>query len=137
MGRKRRLLTSVIVAMLVTMGGSAAAAPALIRQSSGPLTATLAPSTHTPKINTPVPIVVTATLSGKPVRATAVYEFLFNGAIVSTTYPYGNKHYTFTGHFSDKLNFPPSSLGFPLTFRVVIKAGGRTVNLNCTITSHK
>ena len=48
-----------------------------------------------------------------------------------------NKHFSFTGHFSDKLVFPASSLGSPLTLRVVIKAGGHTVNLDCAITAHK
>ena len=116
---------------------TAATAATVIKGSSGPLVATLTPSTHTPKINTLVPIAVTATLSGKPAHATAAYEFVFGGAVVSTQYPRNNKHFSFTGHFSDKLNFPASSLGFTLTLRVVIKAAGHTVNLNCSITSHK
>ncbi len=116
---------------------TAATAATVIKGSSGPLVATLTPSTHTPKINTLVPIAVTATLSGKPAHATAAYEFVFGGAVVSTQYPRYNKHFSFTGHFSDKLNFPASSLGFTLTLRVVIKAAGHTVNLPCSITSHR
>jgi hypothetical protein len=116
---------------------TAATAATVIKGSSGPLVATLTPSTHTPKINTLVPIAVTATLSGKPAHATAAYEFVFGGAVVSTQYPRNNKHFSFTGHFSDKLNFPASSLGFTLTLRVVIKAAGHTVNLPCSITSHR
>ena len=112
MGRMRLALISVIVAALAAVGGAAAAAPAVIKQRSGPLSATLTLSSRTPKINAPDPITVTATLNGRPARATAVYQFVFNGAVVSTQYPYNNKHYTFTGHFSDKLTFPASSLGF-------------------------
>lgn len=117
---------------------ASAAAPPLIKASSGPLAATLAISTHTPKINTLIPITVTATLAGKPAHATVIYQFVFGGAVVSTQYARGSKKpYAFTGHFADTLNFPRTSIGFPLTFRVVIKAGGRTVNLNCSIASHK
>ena len=112
-------------------------AATLVKRTSGPLTATLAPSTHTPKINRKWPIKVTATLKGKPARASAVYQFVFGGTVVSTQYPYNNKHYTFTGHFSDNLVFPAASVGQPLTLRVVIRASGHTVNLNWAITSHK
>jgi hypothetical protein len=134
-----RLTTGGLTAVAVAIGAtSMAAAAAVIKGSSGPLTATLTPSTHTPKINTLMPISVTATLNGKPAHATAAYQFLYGGAVVAPTqYPYNNKHFSFTGHFSDKLNFPASSLGFTLTLRVVIKAAGHTVNLPCSITSHK
>ena len=134
-----RLTIGGLAAGAVAIGAtSIAAAAAVIKGSSGPLAATLTPSTHTPKINTLMPISVTATLNGKPAHATAAYQFLYGGAVVAPTqYPYNNKHFSFTGHFSDKLNFPASSLGFTLTLRVVIKAAGHTVNLNCSITSHK
>ena len=134
-----RLTIGGLAAGAVAIGAtSIAAAAAVIKGSSGPLAATLTPSTHTPKINTLMPISVTATLNGKPAHATAAYQFLYGGAVVAPTqYPYNNKHFSFTGHFSDKLNFPASSLGFTLTLRVVIKAAGHTVNLPCSITSHK
>jgi hypothetical protein len=139
MTRAMRLTIGGLAAGAVAIGAtSIAAAAAVIKGSSGPLAATLAPSTHTPKINTLMPISVTATLNGKPAHATAAYQFLYGGAVVAPTqYPYNNKHFSFTGHFSDKLNFPASSLGFTLTLRVVIKAAGHTVNLPCSITSHK
>jgi hypothetical protein len=134
----RLTIAGLFAGAVATAGTSTAAAAAkVIKGSSGPLVATLTPSTHTPKINTLVPIAVTARLSGKPAHATAAYEFVFGGAVVSTQYPYNNKHFSFTGHFSDKLNFPASSLGFTLTLRVVIKAAGHTVNLPCAITSHR
>jgi hypothetical protein len=139
MTRAVRLTIGGLTAGAVAIGAtSTAAAAAVIKGSSGPLVATLTPSTHTPKINTLMPISVTATLNGKPAHATAAYQFLYGGAVVAPTqYPYNNKHFSFTGHFSDKLNFPASSLGFTLTLRVVIKAAGHTVNLPCSITSHK
>jgi hypothetical protein len=129
-------LLAVTLGACVFVTASAAAAPALVKQSSGPLSATLLPGTHTPKVNVKYPITVTATLSGKPAHATAIYEFLFGGAVVSTQYVKSNKHFSFTGHFSDKLLFPPDSAGEPLTLRVVIRAAGHTVDLNWTIKSH-
>ncbi|MGD1051825.1 MAG: hypothetical protein ABR947_12230 [Solirubrobacteraceae bacterium] len=133
------LLTSLLAgAMGVCVLGAAGAnaSSPLVKGSSGPLSATLLPSTHTPKVNVKWPITVTATLSGKPAHATAFYEFLFGGSVVSTQYVSNNKHFSFTGHFSDKLLFPADSAGEPLTLRVVIKAAGHTVNLNWSITSH-
>jgi hypothetical protein len=82
-------------------------------------------------------IKVAATLKGKPVHATVFYRYLYGGTVVSTRYPCNNKACSFTGHYSDRLIFPAASLGQPLTLRVVIKAGGRTVNLDSSITSHK
>ena len=134
----RLTIAGLIAGAVATTATVTAAAVPVIKGSSGPLVATLTPSTHTPKINTLVPITVAATLNGKPAHATAAYQFLYGGAVIAPTqYPRNNKHFSFTGHFSDKLNFPASSVGFTLTLRVVIKAAGRTVNLPCSITSHK
>jgi len=109
----------------------------LVTASSGPLRATLTPPARTPKINTKVPLRVTATLHGKPAHATALYEFVFAGMVVSTQNPYGKKPYAFTGHFRDTLDFPAQAAGQPLTFRVVVKAGGHTVNLNSPVTPRR
>jgi hypothetical protein len=115
-----------------------AAAAGMVKGSSGPLKATLTASTHTPKINQKVPITVTATIAGKAVRATSVYEFLLAGVQVAPTqYPYNNKHFSFTGHYNDNLVFPAAAVGQPLTLRVVVKASGHTVNLNWSITTQK
>lgn len=105
--------------------------------SSGPLAATMVPSTHYPKIKAKWPLSVTATLHGKPAHASAIYQFLFGGVVVSTQYPTYNKHFMFTGHFSDNLVFPPPSDLQALTLQVVIKSGGHTVNLDWAITPGK
>ncbi len=134
------MVGGLVAGALTLAGGSiagATTAASTVKVSSGPLTATLKASNHAPKVNANWPITVTATLRGKPAHATAVYQYLFGGVIVSTRYPNSNKHYSFTGHFSDNLVFTPPSAGEPLTFRVVIKAAGRTVNLNWSVTPHK
>jgi hypothetical protein len=138
MARTAALLTTALAATAVSLAVStgAVASGSLVKESSGPLSATLAPSTHTPKVNAKWPITVTATLQGKPAHASAFYEFLFGGAVVSTQYIGNNRHYSFTGHFSDQLVFPPSAAGEPLTLDVVIKAAGHTVNLDWSIKAH-
>jgi hypothetical protein len=101
--------------------------------TSGPLEATMVPSTHRPKATANWPLEVTATLSGKPAHASAAYQFLFGGAVVSTQYPRSDKHFTFVGHFSDELVFPKTSVGYPLTLQVAIKDGSHTVDLDWPI----
>jgi hypothetical protein len=101
--------------------------------NAGPLRAAIIPSTHTPKVNAPWPLKVTATAHGKPTRASATYRFLFDGLVVSTQYPRFNKHFTFTGQFSDSLVFPPDSAGQPLTLEVVVSSGADTVALGWSI----
>jgi hypothetical protein len=116
---------------------AAAVATTVQHGHSGPLSVTFTPPpTHSPKINTKVPIAVSATLSGKPVHgATAKYVFLFGGIPVSTQYPRYNKHFTFNGSFKDTLVFPGDAAGEPLTVRFVIAAGGHTVSFNWAITA--
>ena len=122
----------------VAPAAASAATPTLMKRASGPLAVAMKPPpTHQPKVNTNVWITVTATLRGKPAHATAKYQFLFAGAVISTQYPRYDKHFTFTGHFTDNLVFPAQSVGEPLTLRVVIAAGGRTVNLDWAITPKK
>jgi hypothetical protein len=103
--------------------------------SAGKLHASIVPSTHSPKVNAKWPLSVKATTGGKPAHASAVYQFLFGGTVVSTQYPRSNKHFTFNGAFSDILVFPPDSDGEPLTLRVVIRSAGETVNLEWSIKS--
>jgi hypothetical protein len=133
------MLLGCVAAVLVGLvPASALAAAQTLTASSGSLKATMKPPpTHRPKINTNVWITVTATLSGKPAHATAKYQFLFAGAVVGTQYPLFNPHFSFTGHFTDNLVFPPSAVGEPLTLRVLIGAGGRTVHFDWSITAHK
>ena len=118
---------------------AAAVATAALHGRSGPLSVTFTPPpTHTPKVNANIPIAVSATLSGKPVHgATAKYQFLFAGTVVSTQYPRYNKHFTFNGSFKDTLVSPAESVGEPLTLRFVFGAGGHTVSFSWAITAQK
>ena len=129
----------MLAAVLALVPAAALAATTQLHGRSGPLRVTLTPPpTHTPKINTNIPIAVSATLSGKPVRgATAKYVFLFAGSVVSTQYPRNNKHFTFNGSFKDNLVFPASAVGEPLTLRFVIGDSGHSVSFNWAINAKR
>ncbi len=75
------------------------------------------------------PIKVSArTRSGKKLHATALYKYLYQGKVVATSSPYkatSTKPYPFFGTFKDVIKWPARSVGYRLTFRVVVKARGR------------
>lgn len=87
--------------------------------------------THHPHANTNWWITVSArTRSGRALRATAFYQFLFQGQVVSTQYPSPRggpaRHspWAFAGSFRDAVVWPRRSVGIPLTFRVVVRVRG-------------
>jgi hypothetical protein len=94
--------------------------------TSGAVTATLhVAGSHRPRVGRAWPIRFTVTSAGRPVRASVDYEYMFAGQVVAH-----RSHYTFIGRFSDVFRWPSSAVGYPLTFRAVIRAQGRTVNLD-------
>jgi hypothetical protein len=134
----KRALGLVAVATALGLAASAAAsAPTTVRGRSGPLSATIVPGPHNPKINTHWPLLVTATLNGKPAHATARYLYMLGYMVVATRNPFGKSPYRFTGHYKDTFVWPPDSLGQSLTLRVVVTAGGHTVNLDWAVTPVK
>ena len=134
--------TAGLIAGLLILPSSAHAAP---------FVATLKAPTHHPKANRLWPITVTArTRSGKALHATATYKFLYNGQVVQTTYPSPKadpnsacskkgtcRHspYPFRGRFRDpSIVWPARSVGFPLTFRVIVAVKGMgRVNLDYAV----
>ena len=128
-----RALRPLLLGMVLSAAVPSAAAAQTVRGSSGPLSATLHAGTHHPKVSANWPLQVTASLSGRPAHASIGYQFLYSGQVVSTQiprYPNGKPHTSFTGSFSDLLQFPARSVGYPLTLQVHIVAGGRAVNLD-------
>ena len=108
--------------------GSTETSPGVVRASSGAVTATMHASTHHPHVNKHWPIAFAVTSSGKPAKAEVAYEYLFGGQVVAH-----RSHYRFTGSFHDIFTWPPSAVGYPLTFRAVITAGGVTLNLDYAV----
>ena len=97
--------------------------------------------THRPKAGKTWKIKVTATTrSGKAVHASAYYQFLYGGQVVSTQYPSPHSRpgacpghrgcrkspYPFRGSFTDPtIVWPKRAAGYKLTFRVVVKTKSR------------
>jgi hypothetical protein len=100
-------------------------APGVVSASASGVTATLHATTHSPKVNVPWPISFTVAKAGAPVQAKVLYEYMFGGTVVAK-----RSNYTFEGHFHDKFLWPGSAVGYPLTFRAVITAGGQTLLLD-------
>jgi hypothetical protein len=100
-------------------------APGVVSASASGVSATLHATTHSPKVNVPWPISFTVLKAGAPVQAKVLYEYLFGGTVVAK-----RSNYTFDGHFHDKFLWPGSAVGYPLTFRAVITAGGQTLLLD-------
>lgn len=138
----RRIALSALGAA-VLMGLSALPASAgTVSASSGGLKASFHAGTHHPKANHVWGVSVSATLNGRAVRgATAWYQFIYNGQQVSkqavclSGRPGCNGRHApetwfhFNGGYRDKIIWPTRSVGFPLTIRAVISAGGHTVYL--------
>ncbi len=100
-------------------------APGMVRATAGAVTATMHASSHSPRVNVPWPVAFVVTKGGAPAQAKVVYEYMFGGSVVAK-----RSNYTFTGRFDDHFIWPGSAVGYPLTFRAVISAGGQTLFLD-------
>jgi hypothetical protein len=135
------------IAVLVA-GALLVAAPTA---SAAPFRATLKAGTHHPTANRFWPITVTArSNSGAALRATATYQFVFQGQVVATRYPSPTANpksacskagtcrkspWPFRGSFRDPtVTWPSRSAGIPLTFRVIVAVSGKgTVKLDYAV----
>jgi hypothetical protein len=142
----RGRVTAGAIAVLLATASTAQAAP---------FAATLKAPTHSPKAGKLWPITVTArTSSGKALRATATYQFVFNGSVVATRYPSPKADpnskcskagtcrktpYPFRGRLRDgTFTWPARAVGIDLTFRVVVVVKGKgRVNLDYKVRVHR
>jgi hypothetical protein len=120
-----------IVVLLASTAALAAPAAAV----GAPFKVSLKTPKGQPKANKLWKITVGAhSNSGKKLHASAYYQFLFNGQVVSTQYP-DPKHpgtvggrdsaWKFAGSYTDHLLFPDRSAGIPLTLRVQVTVKGK------------
>ena len=86
--------------------------------------------THHPKANKKWPVTVTAkTRSGKALKATLRYIFLYRGQIVSR-----QSNYHFRGTYTDKsFVWPSNAIGIPLTLRCQIKTSLGTKSIDYSV----
>ena len=98
---------------------------------------TVSSPTHTPKVNVPWPVKVTVTnAKGKPVAATLTMQVLFSGQPVGKIDNGATYHFvgTWQERKGNKITWPASSKGEPLTLQFIVKAQGVTVRKNWAIT---
>lgn len=129
----RRLATlsgSVLAGFGAILVAAVPSMAATVTGSSHGVKATMQVSTHNPKVKQPWPLRITVTEGGKSVKATVSYEWLYAGVVVAGP----RERQTFTGHFSENLEWPASALGKPLTFRALVVVGKATVDLDYTVT---
>lgn len=138
---------------LLTVLGIATLSATAPASAAGPCK--LSAPTHHPKAGKRWPVTVTCrTASGRGLRATATYQFVYNGQVVATRYPSPNANpssacskagtcrkspYPFTGRMYDgTFTWPRRAVGFGLTFRVVVRVRGRgTYNLDYAVKVHR
>ena len=91
--------------------------------------ATLNAPNHSPIVGKGWPYSVHVTdRSGRPLSGTVRIQFVLAGHVVGTDTP--PVHPLKNGRWHDNLQFPKASLGFPLTFQVVVHTGEGSVTLN-------
>jgi hypothetical protein len=111
---------------------SAAALAATGTYKSGPLTATFSASGTRPNCKQLWPVTITARYNGRPTNATAYYQFLYRGQVVSTVQVFGgtkkNPH-SHLYHFYSKVYdntfgpFGSLSVGYKIDVRAVVQVG--------------
>jgi hypothetical protein len=115
-------------ATLFTGLGAASAAPAAPSTSTAP-SASTAPSgqpvhvtlrgaNHEPTVNVAWRYTVTASdARGRPLSGTETTHYTFHGAVVGTEKP---ENVRFTGALHETVEFPPASVGYPLSVQAVV-----------------
>jgi hypothetical protein len=96
-----------------------------VSATAGAVRAAMHATTHSPRAGRPWPVRFVVTSGGRATRASVSYQFLLAGQVVAR-----RSHFTFDGRFADVVVWPASAIGYPLTFRAVVRAGGTTVNLD-------
>jgi hypothetical protein len=128
----RLIATSLLVSLVVGVGVARAWTASYTDRA---LTATFSASTHHPNCKQLWPVTLTARLNGKPAHATAYYQFLFGGQLVSTQQVFGgtrrnpqNHLWSFYGRVYDDTfgPFGARAVGHELTVRAVVSAGRYT-----------
>ncbi len=123
--RKRRRAAAVGLALLVAL-----ALPSSAMAAAFKLTPHIA--NHTPTVNKKWPITIDVTRGKAKLSGSVKYEFMFSGTVVKT-----EKGYTFkNGVYTDQLVFTATSVGQPLTVRIVVtvpKYGTQHVDWKVTV----
>ena len=109
--------------------------------AAGSLHVGLATTTAKPKAGARWPYTVTATVDGKPAKATVTAQIVDPlGTVHAVQFGASTKNVTripFTGTFKDWVIWPKEAVGYPLTFRVIVVSGGHKTIAKTTVTPQK
>jgi hypothetical protein len=97
--------------------------------TTGPVRGTLRVANHDPvvKRNWAYSVHVTDA-TGHPLSGSVDIQFVYGGQVVGRDTP--PTHPVTNGRWHDKLQFPPASLGIPLTFQAVVHMRLGSITLN-------
>jgi hypothetical protein len=99
---------------------------------TGPVHGTLRGANHDPVVKRNWTYSVTATdASGHPLSGTVDIQFVYGGQVVGRDTP--PTHPLKNGRWHDNLEFPPASVGVPLTFQAVVHTSVGSITLNWPI----
>jgi hypothetical protein len=103
-------------------------------------TARMTVPTHTPKARKAWPVkIVAKTASGKRLRGTVQYHFIYQGQVVASAGCHPNKPTpcSFTGTYRDVIHWPVKAIGPRLTFQATVKTKYGRKNLNWWVKVHR
>jgi hypothetical protein len=119
----------------------AAALTAAGALAAGSLHATLFASGHTPKVGVHWPYTVHASVGGTPARARVTARIVDPlGGVHPVGFGAKKGNVTripFRGTFRDFVIWPATSVGYPLTFRIIVTAGTSKRVIDYKVTVHK
>jgi hypothetical protein len=127
--------------MTLVAAAKVTVAAAVLAAGGSAVKVTLTAPGHTPKINTHWNYSVTATRDGKPVAAKVTVQIVDPiGGVHPVQFAKTKKNivgWPFKGIFRDYITWPASSaVGFGLTLRVTVKAGGASKVITYKVTPH-
>jgi hypothetical protein len=109
--------------------------------AAGSLHVTLTDAGTKPKAGVHWPYKVVATWAGKPAKATVTAQIVDPlGGVHAVQFGANTKNVTripFTGTFKDYVIWPKDSVGYPLTFRVIVVSHGVKKIAKTTVTVQK
>jgi|SRR5947209_10846372 len=119
-------------------GSAAASQPSgsTAQVTTGPVRGKLVGENHSPKLKQNWIYTVTVSdASGHPLNGTVVTEFSFGGQVVGRENP--PVHKLAGGRLRDHIQFPPPSLGEPITVQTVVHTSKGSITLSWPVTPTK
>lgn len=131
--------SSTSPATAVHQTGTSSSAPSgapASQVTTGPVRGKLVGDNHAPKLKANWFYTVTVTdAAGHPLNGTVLTQFAFGGQVEGRETP--PTHKLVNGRLHDRINFPPQSLGVPLTMQTVVHTPKGSITLSWPVTPTK